>query len=421
MADRTVVDQSNFLPNTSYLKMYLDEMRSQEALIQKIVEKKKAEERGVMGKAAGLKDAYLRLGGDGEQVPAVFKEEEVPAVKQEVPEAINNGSTDATDDAAGAPNNLHPPVARDGSQLKRKADSALEIHTPSKKIKDAATTRDTDELLGTTRIPPLPGGAIMQSALSVLYRGLEITPHQIRWIDLSAAQTPNQAIADVFGALSLLKEDVLSMLKEVLATPPDGYLSACFIRALRATYQDHELRSMGLGFGSFELPRLWKATIALGKELTVLKHTLYHWLLDLSRYTITATFMMAALLRLPAFQGGFDIDSPIDSASHMALWRAHVQMDFAIDKIHKSDGTLVGEDCWGRWFRAPRQSLAQGALGEAFSQLMAHRGRGCMEAFILHGKRAVDCWKEMVESDSTTRSSRFEKDLADNPRYSRLV
>ncbi|KAK8029198.1 hypothetical protein PG991_006254 [Apiospora marii] len=411
MADRNAVDPSRFLPNTSYLKKYLEILRGEEAIIKKILEDRdnkvktwsqRAEKKifnHSMSMGRQLKDAYLRLGGDDKQVPAAFNEEE-----RGVPEDINNGSarSNATDDAAGATNDLHPPVVRDGGQPKRKADSVAETNTPSKKIKDVATNHESDELPGTTYIPSLAGGTIMQSALNVLYRGLKITPQQIRQIDLSEAQTPRQALADVLGAVSFLAKDALTMLKEIQATPSDGYPSAHFTRALRTTYQDHELRSMGLGFGSFELPRLWKSTVAFRKDLTTLKHKLYHWLLDLSRYTITALFMMAALLQLPAFKGEPFIDCPSESYVQQDLWRAHVEMDFAMDEIHKGAGTIVDKDCWGRWFRAPRHSLAQGELGEAFCAFMADRERDCMEDFVLHGSRPAEICEKMLGRTSST-------------------
>ncbi|KAK7992744.1 hypothetical protein PG988_001538 [Apiospora saccharicola] len=291
-------------------------------------------------------------------------------------------------------------------QGKRKAgDNVADSHPCDKKIKIETSLHhqrltDPSNLCNanspssakrpeTTPIPELPGDLVMQIVLKILYHGLNITPRQVRWIDLSEARTPRQALADILKVALYLSEDVSTMVREILATPSNGYPSACFIKALGATYQDEELRSIGLGFDGRDLPRKWKT--AAGKDRTDLTLRLYRWLLDLSHYTFTAIHIVAALLRLPAFQGEPSLDAPTKLALYLEHWRAYLGLDYAVEKVRKEAGTKISKR-WTRWFRAPRLPLTKGAPGEAISAYMPGVD-DCVEAIIVHNWRPVDVWK----------------------------
>ncbi|KAK8001299.1 hypothetical protein PG991_013521 [Apiospora marii] len=247
-------------------------------------------------------------------------------------------------------------------------------------------------LARTTPIPELPGGKLMQSALKVFYHGLGIVPRQVRWLDLSDAQTPRQALVDVLQATMYLHEDVLIMIQEILATPAKGYPSACFVRALAATYQDEEMRRMGLGFYGSDLPRKWKtAGAAGGKDYTTLTLQVFRWLLDISQYTLTVTHIVDALLCSPSFQGEPALQKSATLPLHVELWDGYRHLDKRIEKIRQEANI---PEAWNRLFRPTFHGLTQGELGHALSAYKFSGGVSDMrEAIVVHGWRSVDVWK----------------------------
>ncbi|KAK8127385.1 hypothetical protein PG984_008493 [Apiospora sp. TS-2023a] len=145
-------------------------------------------------------------------------------------------------------------------------------------------------------------------------------------------------------------------------------------------------------FDALDLPRKWKA--ATGKEWIWLTSLLFHFLLDLSRYNLTAIYMVGALLRLPTFQGDLALDDLTKSDVHREYWRAHIALDFAIVRMGREARQVKGShQCWTRWFRAPRRLLTEGEMGDAFSAYLSARPWEGMDFILVRDWRMAHAWK----------------------------